>query len=49
MVNGFGPSGESTHGQGYGAGGGTFVNISFGAGDQEGYAGVIILELMQNP
>merc|ERR1712117_456460 len=49
MVNGFGPSGESTHGQGYGAGGGTFINISFGAGDQEGYAGVIILELMQNP
>ena len=42
LINGIGPSGESPHGEGYGAGAG-------GVGSEDGHAGVIILELNSNP
>ena len=44
LVDGIGPSGNEAHGEGYGAGGGYESG-----GENDGYAGVIILELKQNP
>ena len=41
MVDGIGQSGDSTHGEGYGAGGSRY--------EYDGYAGVIILELKSSP